>query len=222
MLGALRRNGTRRARGLTMVEMMVVVAIAAVILTLTAPSMRDFLARQRVAAINAELVTDLQLARSEAIARNRDVQIVFRVQSDAMTCYTIQTTGTTSGRCDCRKPIGSACLNSDGTPVALEVEEIKTVQVDRSTTVTLLPPEAPGHVIIFSRTRGLVGWGTHDVGNYAGQPDPFAALVAGWADFMVGVESSRSGKLRTQVNIAGRPQVCSPDGSMRGVAACAD
>ncbi len=72
MLGALRRNGTRRARGLTMVEMMVVVAIAAVILTLTAPSMRDFLARQRVAAINAELVTDLQLARSEAIARNSD------------------------------------------------------------------------------------------------------------------------------------------------------
>jgi type IV fimbrial biogenesis protein FimT len=205
-----------------MVEMMVVVTIAAVILTLTAPSMRDFLARQRVAAINAELVTDLQLARSEAIARNRFVQVVFRVQSDTITCYTVQTTGTTSGRCDCRKPIGTACLDADGMPVAAEVQEIKTVQVERSTTVTLAPPDAPGHVIIFGKTQGLAGWGTHDVVNYAGQPDPYAAWVAGWADFTVNVESSRSGKLRTQVNIAGRPQVCSPDGSIRGVAACAN
>jgi type IV fimbrial biogenesis protein FimT len=206
MLGALMRAGPHRPRGLTMVEIMVVVAIAAVILTLTAPSMRDFLARQRVAAINAELVTDLQLARSEALARSREVYVTFRTDHDALTCYTVHTLGTV-GRCDCRRAIGSAC---DALP---EVIEIKTVQVPRSTSVTLRPPDAPGNRVVFSRTQGLAAW----EGHYASDPD----YVADWADFPVGVESSRSGKLRTQVNIAGRPQVCSPDGSIRGAAACA-
>lgn len=215
MLGALMPGGPRRARGLTMVEIMVVVAIAAVILTLTAPSMRDFLARQRVAAINAELVTDLQFARSEAIARNDEVYVTFRTDHAELTCYTVHTRGL--GQCDCRKTLGTACLKPDGTPQA-GTEEIKTVQVPRTTTVVLVPP-APGNnvanQVIFSRTRGLADWEGH-------RPEPdFAAYVADWADFPVGVESSRSGKLHTQVNISGRAQVCSPDGSIRGVATCA-
>jgi prepilin-type N-terminal cleavage/methylation domain-containing protein len=219
MLGALRRNGTRRARGLTMVEMMVVVAIAAVILTLTAPSMRDFLARQRVAAINAELVTDLQLARSEAIARNDEVCVTFRADHSELTCYTVHTLGI-FGQCDCRKPIGTACLKSDGTAIPGAIE-VKTVQVPRSTSVTLVPP-VPGHSVsnqvIFTAVKGLVDWEGHRPGT---TPADFANYAQTWADFPIGVESSRSGKLRTQVIMAGQPQVCSPDGSIRGVVECA-
>jgi type IV fimbrial biogenesis protein FimT len=207
MLGALTGSGRRPARGLTLIEVMVVVAVAAVILTLTAPSLRDFLARQRVAAINAELVTDLQLARSEAIARNRSVYVTFRNDDDEITCYTVHTRGTV-GTCDCRSALGSACPGLAG------LVEIKTVQVPRSTTVTIAPPGHPANWVRFSARKGMAEWRDHL------ETDP--GYVADWVDPAVGVESSRSGKLRTQVNIAGRAQVCSPDGSIRGVAACAD
>ena len=207
MLGALMRAGPHRPRGLTMVEMMVVVAIAAVILTLAAPSMRDFLARQRVAAVNAELLTDLQFARSEAIARNRSVYVTFHTDHGALTCYTVHTRGTV-GTCDCRNPVGTAC------PAISGLVELKTVQVQRSTTVTLAPPDLPANWLRFSSRRGMAEWRDHQ--------ETHAGYVADWIDFPVGVESSRSGRLRTQVNIAGRPQVCSPDGSIRGVATCAE
>jgi type IV fimbrial biogenesis protein FimT len=207
VLGPLTCGLRCRPRGLTLIEVMVVVAVAAVILTLTAPSLRDFMARQRVAAVNAELLTDLQFARSEAIARNRSVYVTFRTDHDALTCYTVHTRGTV-GTCDCRSPVGTAC------PAISGLIEIKTVQVQRSTTVALAPPDLPANWLRFSTQRGMAEWRDHQ--------ETHADYVADWIDFPVGVESSRSGKLRTQVNISGRPQVCSPDSSIRGVAACAD
>lgn len=205
-----RHRQAQPARGVTIVEMMVVVVVAAIILTLAVPSMREFLVRQRVAAVNAELVTDLQFARSEAVARNRDVYVTFRTSprtgSPPMTCYTIHMGGNALGLCDCRKPPGTTCDVID------ELEEIKTVQVLRSTTVTLDPPAHPANQIGFSKTQGLAFWEGHDgtQSNY----------VSNWADFPVGVESSLSGKLRTSAGITGRPQVCTPDGSFSGVRQC--
>lgn len=222
MLGALgparRRGGA--GRGFTVIELMVVVALVAVILALAAPSMYDYLVRQRVAGINAELVTDLELARSEAIARNADVYVTFRVDDDSMTCYTIHTLAN-FGRCDCRKPIGTACLKSDGTPY-VGAHEIKTVQVPRSTNAVLVPPAegySTSNQVIFSKTRGMIDWQGHRPLTPSGDDD-FANYVANWAHFSVGVESPRGGRLRTQINITGRPQVCSPDGSFTGVPRC--
>jgi Tfp pilus assembly protein FimT len=195
----------------TVIEMMVVVVVAAIILALAAPSLREFLARQRVAAVNAELVTDLQFARSEAVARNRPVYVTFRTDpragSPPMSCYTIHTLGTV-GNCDCRKPLGTACQN------VAELVEIKTVQVLDSTTVGFQPPAWPANRLGFNSTQGLAFW--------SGHLSTDADYVADWQDFRIGVESSVSGKLRTSVGITGRPQVCSPDGSFRGVPRCAE
>lgn len=204
----VRRGGAAAAAGaagFTVIEMMVVVMVAAVILALAVPSFRDFIARQRVAAVNAELVTSLQLARSEAVARDWSVFVTFQTDDlpgqPPMTCYTVHTLRAV-GVCDCRKALGTACTGTD-------VEEIKTVQVLRSTNVTLVPPESPTAQLIFEARRGLASWSGHS-----------ASSVASWADFVVDVQSSVNGKLRTLVNLTGRSQVCSPDGSIRGVAAC--
>lgn len=199
------RRPRRRAAGFTVIEMMVVVMVAAVILALAVPSFRDFIARQRVAAVNAELVTALQLARSEAVARNKNVLITFRTDDlpgqPPMTCYTVHTWGST-GDCDCRNPPGTACFGSD-------MVEIKTVQVLRATNVTLAPSIANPACVQFEATRGLATWSRYCISSAAGPND-----------FRVDVQSSINGQLRTQVNPAGRPTVCSPDGSIRGVAAC--
>jgi type IV fimbrial biogenesis protein FimT len=196
-------------RGLTVIELMVVVAVAALLAALATPSLRGMLARQRVAAVNAELVTDLQYARSEAVARNREVYVSFRTApregSPPMSCYTVHTLGTV-GTCDCRKPPGAACQNVEG------LVEIKTVQVLASTEVSLLPPGGTGNRIGFVGAQGLASW----LGNRPTDADYSTA----WQDFTVGVESSISGKLRTTVGITGRPQVCSPDGSIAAVPRC--
>jgi len=173
--------------GLTIIELMVVVAVVAIILGLAAPSLYGFLARQRVKSVNAELVTDIQYARSEAIARRTPVRITFRSDDPNMTCYTIHTIGT-AGLCDCRSTPGSACVG---------YVELKTVQVPRSTTVTVVAPQDD---VLFSETQG----------------------VSNRDDFRIGVESTIGGKLRTATNLTGRPQVCSPDASISGVATCTD
>jgi len=199
----------RNATGLTVIELMVVVAVVAVLAALAAPSLRDFLARQRVAAVNAELVTDLKFARSEAVARNREVYVTFRTApragSPPMTCYTIHTLGVV-GSCDCRKPPGTAC-----TSVA-EVFEIKTVQVLSTTNVSLVPPASPANRVGFTGTRGFAFWSGHMPADDDYSTD--------WQDFQVGVESSISGALRTSVGITGKSQVCSPDGSIAGIPRC--
>jgi type IV fimbrial biogenesis protein FimT len=181
----------QEVRGLTIIELMIVVTVSAVVVALAVPSMREFMVRQRVKAINAELVNDLQFARSEAISRHRDMRVSFQTDDSGMTCYTIHMRGSL-GNCDCRKPIGTACQDFPA------LVEIKTVQVPRSTTVTLQPPAAPDDFVLFQQDQGRA------------IPD----------DFQVAVESSVNGRLRTSTNAMGRPQVCSPDGSMAGFTPC--
>lgn len=57
-------------RGLTVIELMIAVAIMAVILTTAVPALGRFVQQQRVTAATNELVGHLQYARHEAIFRN--------------------------------------------------------------------------------------------------------------------------------------------------------
>lgn len=61
--------------GLTLIELMTVVAIVAILGTLAAPSLRDFLIRNRTAAISNELVASVLRSRSEAVTRNSCVTL---------------------------------------------------------------------------------------------------------------------------------------------------
>lgn len=71
-----RRHRTLRLqRGLTLIELMVVVAVLAILAFVTVPSFQDLLARLRVEGIGNELATDLQYARSEALRRNTAVTL---------------------------------------------------------------------------------------------------------------------------------------------------
>lgn len=61
--------------GFTLVELMVVLAIAAILLAIGVPSFQSFIARARVDAAANELQSALQLARSEAARRSGTVTI---------------------------------------------------------------------------------------------------------------------------------------------------
>lgn len=176
--------------GVTIIELIIVMAIIGVLIAVVAPSMRGMMARQHVQGINAELVTDLQLARSEVTRRSgggTSVGVTFG--GDALvTCYTIHTVAA-GAACDCTRTPGQACL-----PAGV-LDEIKTVQVKRASGVALAASSASGTLLTFAPPQGLV------------------APV----DLFVEVRGDLSGRLRTAVNASGRPTVCSPDNSIRGV-----
>ena len=64
------------ARGVTLIELMVVVAIAAVLLGLAVPNLRDFFITNRLASASNDLTATLSTARSEAIKRGTNVAMI--------------------------------------------------------------------------------------------------------------------------------------------------
>lgn len=92
----IRPSMTMKMRGLTLMELMVTVAIMAILLVLAVPSFNAFLARGRVSGAAETLAQDLQLAKSEALRRNADVRLSF--SAGTAWCY-----GTIAApnACDC-------------------------------------------------------------------------------------------------------------------------
>jgi type IV fimbrial biogenesis protein FimT len=120
-----------RQLGVTMVEMMTVVVLAGVLLAIAAPSFRDMLERRRLEGQANELVTDLAYAKSEAVARNRNVVLI---TGGGGACYTIAAwtaPASRAGSCDCTATPGARCTTGANNPV-----EIKTVTLVNSATVS--------------------------------------------------------------------------------------
>ncbi len=65
-----------RARGFTLIELMITLALGAVLIMAAAPSFTAYIANQRVKSGALELYTSLLYARSEAIKRNGPVYLV--------------------------------------------------------------------------------------------------------------------------------------------------
>lgn len=124
-----------RERGFTLIELMVVVALVAIVLSLAAPSFTGTLARKRLEGVATELSTDIQYARSEAAQRNAAVGIVFGTN-----CYTVYLVGTAAAT-------GCAALGTGGS-------SLKDVTVTGGTTVAFTPTTS-GAFIAFDPVRGM-------------------------------------------------------------------
>lgn len=70
--------------GFTLIELMVTIAIAAIVLTMGVPSFLSLIQNNRMITVTNDFVTDLNLARSEAIKRSSRVTLC--KSADGATC----------------------------------------------------------------------------------------------------------------------------------------
>lgn len=84
--GGLGGGLIKRARGFTLIELMVTIAISAILAGLAAPSFQDLIASNRLKSHASSLLSSLLLARSEAIKRNS--RVVQCKSADGATCTT--------------------------------------------------------------------------------------------------------------------------------------
>jgi type IV fimbrial biogenesis protein FimT len=201
-------------RGFTLVELMITLAVVAVLLTLAAPSFFDFILMQRLKSINAQLVTDMQFARSEALSRfetrgddasqSVDVQVIFRPAADGatMSCYSIyiDSSANPRNRCDCREPEGQRCP-------ADTTREIRTVQIPVSLGVRQSLPPIQARGLSFRSTNGAMRVWPIDITSPS-------------AEFSVETFVDAGRRLRTTIGQSGRPTVCSPDSGVAGYTPC--
>lgn len=193
----------------TLIELMIVVALIAIILVLAAPSFRDMILMQRLRGINAQVVADLAYARSEAISRGTFVQVRFQTSTSStppMTCYIIYSRldSGNSSQCDCTAAAGLRC----GNPPNPSTVEVRTAQMPISDSVIVAPRTAGlNFYTIDPRTGGLL----LPVGDTVPDPaDPFPIRVY--------IDSSR--EFVDVVGPSGRIKVCAPALSTVGAGPC--
>lgn len=122
----LARHARRAARGLTLVEVAITMTVASTLLALGVPSFEQLRERRQIEGAAALFETDVQLTRSEAMLRNRNLRIDFGSGAFG-SCYVVHTGS--AGDCDCsgEAPVcsnGARALRSAryaaGLPVALQ------------------------------------------------------------------------------------------------------
>ena len=120
---------------MTLIELMVTVAITAVLMAVAIPSMQQLIAKRRVAGVVNELVIDLRYLRSIG-AQNADaVQLDFG-SSAASTCYSLSINRPQEIDCDCNNP--ASCNGVGVAPTA-----VKTVTLQRDDGVSVSSSLSP-------------------------------------------------------------------------------
>ena len=105
---------SRRNTGVTLVELMIVIVIAAILASIAAPSLASMIRDMRLSSASSQLFGDLNMAKSEAIKRNARV-LVCANPGGANPTACAATTNWANGWLICADADGNGCCD-DSTP----------------------------------------------------------------------------------------------------------
>ena len=114
---------TRHQRGITLVEVCAVICIGSILAAAAAPNLQGLIDSRRLDGVATLLATDIQFARSEAVARNLPVRLSFYANANG-NCYVVHTGNADQCTCDTSGP---ATCNGD----ALQVKTVALTTADR-------------------------------------------------------------------------------------------
>ena len=139
--------------GFTLLELMTTLAVLAIIVTMVGPTFSNMKERHKVRGAAETVVSDLHLARLEAIKANRDISLSFQGSGTENWCYGVND----SNGCDCT--IGNNCQVSGSTLRVTNSNEFSNISL--ATTFT-------GQNTTFEPNRGTTNSGTTTL-NYNGK-----------------------------------------------------
>jgi type IV fimbrial biogenesis protein FimT len=133
---------SQRQRGLTLIEMASLIGIVAVLVGFALPSFHAQTLRRQLEGTAAQLETDMQLARSEAVARQESVRLSF-ARGDHGSCYVVHN-GPASA---CQ------CSGSGEVVCAPDAQALRSVHLAVTSAVQLKSNAAS---LLFDATKGTV------------------------------------------------------------------
>jgi type IV fimbrial biogenesis protein FimT len=100
---------SRRTRGVTLVECLCAISILTTTVGLAMPNLKSWRERQALLSAAAELETDIQYARSQAVAHNTAIHFTVRATSGGA-CYVVHTGD--ADDCTCTSDNGPICTSN--------------------------------------------------------------------------------------------------------------
>jgi len=156
-------------QGVSLIETMTVLFVISIAVGSALPSLGSMRQNAELAAAAAQLETDVQLARGQAVALNRSVQLTLR-EANGATCYIIHTGPAANCTCSGQEPNAAACAEGSELLRAVSFAGQGPVQVrSASKSLTFDPVRGTVTPTATLRVEARDGRAIHEVVNLLGR-----------------------------------------------------
>ena len=197
-------NRTSRSSGFTLPELLVTVAIMAVLLAGSVPAVTGFVDRERVTSAAEQIYVHLSQGRAEAVARSVPVFMNFSANGTATWSY-----GTA---------LAANCDTTEGNPVTAGACVLPVDDGDGN----LDPGDGSvdtGDLVLMARASAEHPGVTANIANFSSGNtniafDPVRGMSTAGDVVLVSPDGTR--RLTVRLGLLGQARICSPDGSVGG------
>jgi type IV fimbrial biogenesis protein FimT len=191
------KKGFSNQKGFTVIELLIAVAVIAIIASLALPSYRAIVEKRQVTSAAEQLTAFLSSMKGEAVKLNEDLAFVYSASDQCMGFHQPALTG--SNTCSCAAASNTCKVSTD-----LDGQGNSTLTSDRVFRITeLREPDVfsslamtDGSVLMYDSVRGIL------------EADSTSGLASGMSVSLVSTGDLYA--LNVQVDRMGRIEICNP------------